>query len=67
MVLFLIVPLRAVNRLSFRLDQVIPGWNLEGVQLMKEGGKTRFTIPSNLADGENLGGGTIPPELRLSL
>ena len=44
---------------SFRLDQVIPGWT-EGVQLMKEGGKTRFTIPSNLAYGE-MGAGTIPP------
>jgi FKBP-type peptidyl-prolyl cis-trans isomerase FklB len=44
---------------SFRLDQVIPGWT-EGVQLMKEGGKTRFAIPSNLAYGE-MGAGTIPP------
>ncbi len=44
---------------SFRLDQVIPGWT-EGVQLMKEGGKTRFTIPANLAYGE-MGAGTIPP------
>jgi FKBP-type peptidyl-prolyl cis-trans isomerase FklB len=44
---------------AFRLDQVIPGWT-EGVQLMKEGGKTRFTIPANLAYGE-MGAGTIPP------
>jgi len=27
---------------------------------MKEGGKTRFAIPSNLAYGE-MGAGTIPP------
>ncbi|TEW52322.1 FKBP-type peptidyl-prolyl cis-trans isomerase [Psychromonas algicola] len=44
--------------ISFGLKQVIPGWT-EGLQLMVEGDKFRFYIPSKLAYG-NRGVGKIP-------
>jgi len=40
--------------------QVIPGWD-EGLQLMTEGSKATFIIPSKLAYGEQGGGNDIPP------
>lgn len=45
---------------SFPLNGVIPGWT-EGVQLMTEGAKYKFYIPSGLAYGENGAGGAIGP------
>ncbi len=49
---------------TFPLNRVIPGWT-EGVQLMKEGGKYRFYIPSDLAYGSNGIQGAIPPHATL--
>lgn len=45
---------------TFRLNQVIRGWT-EGLQLMKEGAKFEFTIPSALAYGDQPAGQLIPP------
>jgi FKBP-type peptidyl-prolyl cis-trans isomerase FklB len=50
--------------ISFPLNQVIPGWT-EGVQLMKEGDKFQFYIPSKLAYGPQSPGGKIGPNSML--
>jgi FKBP-type peptidyl-prolyl cis-trans isomerase len=44
---------------EFPLSGVISGWT-EGIQLMSEGAKYKFYIPSDLAYGSN-GSGPIPP------
>ena len=49
---------------TFPLNRVIPGWT-EGLQLMKEGGKTVFYLPSKIAYGEMGAPGAIPPNADL--
>ncbi|MCU4397646.1 FKBP-type peptidyl-prolyl cis-trans isomerase [Acinetobacter junii] len=49
---------------EFKLNQVISGWT-EGVQTMKEGGKSRFFVPSNLAYGDVGAGDAIGPNSTL--
>jgi len=49
---------------TFPLNRVIPGWT-EGVQLMSEGAKYTFFIPSDLAYGAQGIQGAIPPHATL--
>lgn len=57
----------SVNRgepATFPLNRVIPGWT-EGVQLMREGAKYTFIIPSDLAYGAGGVPNVIPPHSTL--
>jgi len=45
--------------LEYPLNQMIQGW-IEGVQMMKKGGKAQLIVPSALGYGPR-GGGPIPP------
>jgi FKBP-type peptidyl-prolyl cis-trans isomerase FklB len=49
---------------TFGVGQVIPGWT-EGLQMMQEGGKARFYIPSELGYGARGAGPDIPPHSAL--
>lgn len=49
---------------EFPLNRVIKGWT-EGLQLMQEGAKYRFFIPSRLAYGSRGAGGVIGPNQAL--
>ncbi|WP_445715052.1 peptidylprolyl isomerase [Flavobacterium sp.] len=50
--------------IDFGINQVIKGWG-EALQLMNEGSKYKFYLPSNLAYGEKGAGGVIPPNADL--
>jgi FKBP-type peptidyl-prolyl cis-trans isomerase len=52
------------ENITFLLKGVIPGWT-EGLQLMQEGAKYRFFIPSSLAYGESGAARIIPPNSAL--
>lgn len=52
------------DNISFPLNGVIAGWT-EGLQLMKEGGRYMFYIPSDLAYGDAGAGNIVPPKATL--
>lgn len=51
---------RRGETISFRLDQVIPGWT-EGLQLMSEGETAELVIPEHIGYGARGAGASIPP------
>ena len=51
---------RRGETISFRLDQVIPGWT-EGLQLMAEGETAELVIPEHIGYGARGAGASIPP------
>lgn len=52
------------ENISFPLNSVIAGWT-EGLQLMKEGARYMFYIPSDLAYGDVGAGNIVPPKAAL--
>ena len=52
---------KSSSPIEFPLNGVIAGWT-EGVQLMKEGSRYEFYIPSMLAYGKRGAGGVIGPD-----
>nr|WP_243389241.1 FKBP-type peptidyl-prolyl cis-trans isomerase [Conservatibacter flavescens] len=49
--------------IEFKLNQLIPGW-IEGIQLIKKGGKIELVLPPELAYGDQAAG-QIPPNSTL--
>lgn len=52
------------ENISFPLNAVIAGWT-EGLQLMKEGARYTFFVPSHLAYGDAGAGNIVPPKATL--
>lgn len=53
------------ENVTFPLNGVIPGWT-EGLQLMQEGARYKFFVPSQLAYGESGAARVIPPNAALT-
>lgn len=52
--------------ITMTVENLFPGW-VEGLLLMKEGGKANLVIPPELAFGEEGAGGFIPPNATLTM